>query len=233
VATSEATPNPGIGGKVPSERPKFRAYFVHRVAAVILRRLPLWTLLALLATPALASAGDAPYVSSGSYLAAGRGGQGMGTGRGEGGYAASGFDVRSLSLEGHGGFARMEYGMAGFFESAAGGAGSHVVALDMGYAFGGPILGQWARGLLGFIEVGVTTWQMAAAPMDEFIRAHSGFDGRGLAGFGMTVGAVLEGDVGPFRVGVAVHRRDLPFMVAAQESYASSMTVAFRIMGAI
>jgi hypothetical protein len=203
-------------------------------APVILRRLIGLTALAILALPAAASAGDAPYVSSGSYLAAGRGGQGLGVGVGEGGYAASGFDVRSLSMDGHGGFARMEHGMAGFFANPTGGpSAGHVVALDLGYAFGGPLLGRWSKGLLGFLEIGVTTWQAASMPLDEFIRAQSGFDGRGLAGFGLTVGAALEGDVGPFRVGVAVHRRDVPFMVATDTGYASSTTVQFRIMGAI
>jgi hypothetical protein len=200
---------------------------------VILRAFAVASLLASLAAPSLAAASDEPYRSSGSYLAAGRGGAGTGTGLGEGGYAASGFDVRALSLEGHGGFARLEYGMAGFFDAGAASTGGHVMALDMGYAFGGPLLGRWKKGLLGFLEVGVTSWQVNAMPMDEFLRARAGYNGAGLAGFGLTVGAVLEGDVGPFRVGVAVHRRDVPFLLTPQETYASSMTVQFRVMGAI
>lgn len=190
------------------------------------------SLLALvLAVPGLARASDrsAGYRAEGSYVAVGRGGDGRGgSSVGEGAYAASGFDVRALGAGGHGGFLRVEHGTPGFFDFA-GAPSDDVMALDMGYSFGGPLLGGWARGLLGFVELGLTGWQASADPaLDRLLPT-----GPTRYGFGLAMGAAVEGAVAGFRVGVAVHRRDVPFFVAAATDYASSTTVQLRIVGAL
>ncbi|MFW5924673.1 MAG: hypothetical protein ACOCV4_00830 [Myxococcota bacterium] len=191
----------------------------------------LLTTLALASIAGVARANDEGYSVQGSYVAVGRGGGGRsGTGRGEGAYAASGFDLRTLGGSGHGGFVRVEHGTPGFFD-ITGPPTEDIMALDAGYAFGGPLLGGWAKGLLGFLELGLTGWQASPGiPASTIeLRPMDTVDVR--YGLGLSVGAAVEGKVGPFRVGMAVNRRDVPFFVEQGGAYAGSTTVQVRVAG--
>lgn len=184
------------------------------------RALPIaCALIALSASAARAHAGEG-YRSEGSYVAVGRSGEGP-----DAGYAASGFDLRTLDDDGHGGFLRVEHGTPGFFDFA-GPPSDDVLALDVGYTFGGPLLGSWSDGLLGFLELGLTGWQ---SMLDPRVQAFFG-EGRRY-GVGFALGMAMEGTVGPFRVGVALHRRDVPFFVADTTGYMSSTTLQLRVSG--
>lgn len=202
---------------------------MHRPIAILL------TTLALASLTGVARANDEGYSVQGSYVAVGRGGGGRsGAGRGEGAYAASGFDLRTVSGAGHGGFVRVEHGTPGFFD-ITGPPTEDIMALDAGYAFGGPLLGGWAKGLLGFFELGLTGWQASPGiPASTIeLRPMDSLSDRVQFGLGLSVGAAVEGKIGPFRLGVAVNRRDVPFFVEQGNVYAGSTTVQVRVAGVL
>lgn len=197
---------------------------MHRIVPALLA---LAAGVAVAATPGRAHAKEG-YLSETSYVAVGRGGPGLaGVGFGNGAYAASGFDVRVLDADGQGGFMRVEHGTPGFFDLASAPKGG-VLAFDLGYSYGGPIVGGWGSGLLGFLELGVTGWDGGTS---DIVGQRAAVLEGTRYGFGVAVGAALEGSVGPFRVGVAINRRDVPFFLDGAGAYASSTTVQLRLVG--
>jgi hypothetical protein len=170
------------------------------------------------------------HTTTGSYLALGQGG-GVGgpASLSSGAYKASGIDAHGLSQQGHGGFFRFEQGDTSWLAAIAQAQSTHVVALDLGYTYGGPILGDWANDhLLGFLEVGLSGWQTRLGSFEE-ARRLSGSASSASGGFGLAFGATVQARYGVARLGLAVQRREIPFFVGQQERYASSMTVHLRL----
>ncbi len=166
------------------------------------------------------------HIERGHYVALGTGGT-LGPGlEGDKLYAATGLDVRSVNASGQGGFFRLEQGDTSWLPSAPIYAPArYVLALDMGWAFGGPLAGVWNRGLLGFVELGVTSWHASSQGTRDVP------NGDDVEGLGMAVGASLEGHVDGLRFGLALERRDVPFFLGSKPVSASSMTLQVRLDG--
>lgn len=172
------------------------------------------------------------HLARSSYVAVGSGGSEGAKRLRSNRYAASGFDVRGVSDSGHGGFARFEEGTESWFEPASA-QDPHVLALDVGYSFGGPLVGAWEDGLLGFFELGLTGWHATDRPVDELGPSVNVGDDP-VSGFGVAYGASVEGRVAGIRLGLAVQRRDIPFFVGGSRSgqgYATSTTLQLRVNG--
>jgi len=160
---------------------------------------------------ALAPAPSALRVTDDAYVA-------IGFGAGGKAYAASGVGLRSVNAAGHGGFVRLEQGETSWL-SLASANDRYVLALDMGYSFGGVLVGKWGDGLLGFVELGLSGWHAGGSSLSAY---EESLGGEARDGLGVAASASVEARIGDLRVGMAVARREVPFVVGAMDAFSST-----------
>lgn len=171
-------------------------------------------------------------LTHGSYVAIGAARMPGAVAHSDRAYGATGVEIRGVHFAGHGAYLRLEQADTLWRPSDADFAPDRfVLALDAGYAFGGPLSGAWQEGLLGFVEVGFTSWHASShSTNDERMGALVASD---VDGLGLAVGAALEARLGELDLGVAVHRRDVPMILGPHDGWASSTTLQLRVGGVI
>lgn len=180
------------------------------------------------------------FTSTDSYLAIGPGGRALSSGSLalQESYAASGTHARAVDREnGHGGFFRFETGDTKWFSPAPLGYSNrrYTMALDIGYTYGTPLVGNWDNGILAFVETGLTGWHNNGYQVDTAAMAPQLSDVTGRNGIGITMGAAIEARLTDtwvafthaWRVGLALQRRDIP-VVEASNDMLSTTTLQLR-----